>query len=139
MKLCTTSETISFIRQVEEACASFYESLKSEVPEFSNFPKENKGFVTLLQRTYQSVITDAIEGCYAFNLETDEYQIDLSKPQTMAKSELIKKALEIEKKVRQLYQVSASQSKDLMADVPRVLNLIAKKRETRISSLEKLL
>ena len=73
MKLCTASETLSFIRELEEKAAGFYEDLARRFPEngedFLSFAKENRKYNKQIQMAYQSVITEANEGCYAFNLE----------------------------------------------------------------------
>lgn len=139
MKLCTTSETISFIKDMEEKCIRFYEALSPIIKEFAQFPKENKNFITQIQRTYQSVITDAIEGCYAFDLEADDYPLDVSVDTGWDRLSTLKKALDVERCMHRLYETAATQSMALMADVPRMLKLIAKKREGRIRFLEGLI
>jgi len=42
----------------------------------------------------------------------------------------------MEEKILKFYSVAAEQSKHLMADVPRSFNLVAKKRNERISKLK---
>ena len=65
MQLCTTSETISFARDLEEKSAEFYQAVSNRFEpgkEFIRFKEENRKFAVQIQRAYQSVITDAIEG-----------------------------------------------------------------------------
>jgi len=73
MNLRTASETLSFIRELEEKAAKFYEDLAKRFPanesDFLAFAKENRKYNKQIQMAYQSVISDAIEGCYAFDLE----------------------------------------------------------------------
>ena len=85
---------------------------------------------------YYNVITDAIEGCFAFELETDKHRIDISLAENAGIKEALKKAVEIEEKMIAFYMESAEQSSSLMADVPRAFKLVAKKRGDRIKKLQ---
>ena len=40
---------------------------------FLSFVKENGEYITQIERAYYGVITDAIEGCFAFNINPQEY------------------------------------------------------------------
>jgi rubrerythrin len=146
MILNTASSVISLARQFETDSATFYEELsrKSEKNEkdselFLTFAKENKKFITQVERAYYSVITDAIEGCYAFQLETDKYPIDISLPEGTSHSDVLNKAMTIEQTMINFYSDAAEQSKSLMADVPRAFKLVEKKRSSRIPTLKSLL
>jgi len=139
MILNTTSSVISFARQLETETAKFYEDGAEKYPEvkdvFLSFAKENSKAITQVERAYYNVITDAIEGCFAFELETDKYQIDTSITTNSELTKVLRKALDIEEKMIAFYTDSAEQSKSLMADVPRAFSLIAKKRNNRIKYL----
>ena len=142
MKLQTASETISFIKELEEKAAKFYEDLPKK---YSNdedvwltFAKENRKYATQVQRAYQFVITDAIEGCYAFELDSDDYTFETELPANANYSDALDKAVEIEEKILKFYKVAAEQSMDLMADVPRNFVIVAKKRSNRIPKLKSL-
>jgi rubrerythrin len=142
MNLRTASETLSFIRELEEKAATFYEDLAKRSPEnetdFLAFAKENRKYNKQIQMAYQSVITDAIEGCYAFNLNSDDYtfETDLAENATFANA--LAKAIEIEEKILDFYNVGADQSMSLMADLPRNFKIVVKKRKNRIPTLKSL-
>ncbi|MFH0786906.1 MAG: hypothetical protein V2B13_04730 [Pseudomonadota bacterium] len=141
MQLCTTSETISFGRMLEESSALFYQDLLQKYPEakaLAAFPEENRKFVIQIQRAYQSVITDAIEGCYAFQLESDLYGIDTTLSASASWTEAVQKALAIEETILNFYHTAADQSMALMADIPRNFKLVAKKKAARVVNLKAL-
>lgn len=142
MNLRTASETLSFIRELEEKAAAFYEDLAKRFPEkgedFLNFAKENRKTNKQIQMAYQSVITDAIEGCYAFDLEADDYTFDADLPDNAGLSEAASKALAIEEKILKCYTVGAEQSGSLLADVPRNFKIVVKKRNNRLEKLKSL-
>ena len=142
MILHTASEGISLAKKLENDSAAFYESLAKQFANnsetFLNFAKENKKNIANIERTYYGVITDAIEGCFCYDLDSDKYDIDTSLTANISLSEAVKKALELEDKIIKFYNDAAMQSMTLMADVPRVFALMAKKRETRKQTLQSL-
>ncbi len=137
MKLQTASATISFAKKLEDESAKFYEDLAQRYTEgkdtFLSFAKENGKNVVQIERAYYEVITDAIEGCFAFNLNPDEYTVKTELAEEASYSEALDKAVEIEEKIIKFYLDAAEQSKSLLADVPRVFTMIAKKRSSRMS------
>ena len=140
MKLCTASETLSFIRELEEKAAGFYEDLARRFPEngedFLSFAKENRKYNKQIQMAYQSVITDAIEGCYAFDLESDNYSFETDLPENTSLAGAANKALAIEDKIIACYNDGAEQSMSLLADVPRNFKIVVRKRIKRIPKLK---
>ena len=142
MKICTASETISFVREFEEKAAKFYEDLSRRYPEgedvFLSFAKENRKYFSQIQRAYYSVITDAIEGCFAFDLETDDYALDTDLAGDTSYPNAVAKALALEEKIIEFYDVAADQSMSLMADVPRNFKIVVRKRKDRIPKLKSL-
>jgi hypothetical protein len=140
MNLRTASETLSFIRELEEKAAKFYENLAKRSPEnetdFLAFAKENRKYNKQIQMAYQSVITDAIEGCYAFNLNSDDYEFETALAENATYADSLAKAIEIEEKILDFYHVAADQSMSLLADVPRNFKIVAKKRKNRIPTLK---
>jgi hypothetical protein len=143
MIISTAAEGISLSRKLETESAGLYEELAKVYPQgaatFTAYAKENKKNISNIESAYYSVITDAIEGCYAFNIETDEFTLDTQVPAAAGFGEVIQKAIRIEELIIKYYTLTAEQSKSLMADVPRVFKLVAKKREKRKSELEALL
>lgn len=137
MALNTASEVVSFARKLEEESAQFYEQLAKQDKEakesWLSFASENKRNIAQIERAYYGVISDAIEGCFAFNINADEYKFGAELPKNL--SDAFKKAIELEQKLILFYQTAGEQSKSLMADVPRAFQAIAQKRENRLSAL----
>lgn len=141
MKMQTASEAVSFSQELEEQAAKFYEQLAEVLTDYSDtfksFANENRKFGKQIHRTYISVISDAIEGSYAINLESEEFAFDADVPQKISLSQAVQKAKAIENKIIDYYERAAEQSKELMADVPRNMSIVAKKRRnTRLPKLE---
>jgi len=143
MALNTASATISFARKLEDDCVRFYEDLSQRYPKgkdvFLSFVKENRKNVVQIERAYHEVITDAIEGCFAFNLNPDEYTFKTELAENTSYSDALDRAVEMEETIIKFYSDAAEQSKSLMADVPRAFRMIAKKRDSRRPKLRSLL
>ncbi len=142
MEINTASATISFAKKLEEDSAKFYEDLFQRYAKdedvLLSFAKENRKNVVQIERTYYGVITDAIEGCFAFNINPDEYTLKTELAEEASYSEALDKAVGIEERMIKFYSDAAEQSRSLMADIPRAFTLIARKREGRESKLRSL-
>jgi hypothetical protein len=142
MRLNTASEAISFLRELETKSAGFYESMAGaygvEEPFFTGLAKENRKNVTNVERTYFGAITDALEGCFAFDIDRSEYEIEDRKA-TGDHAEDLFASLRMEERITRFYADAAEQSKCLMADVPRAMERIAKTRVERQRKLQTLL
>lgn len=138
MRLHTASEIVSLVKKLETESAKSYRDLSQKQPKhedvFLYFAKENERNVVQIERAYYGVITDAIEGCFAFDIETDEYAFETAPPEATY-PDALEKAIEMEEKIIKLYSDMAQQSKPLMADVPRAFAMIAKKRSSRPTKL----
>ncbi|MFC1864577.1 hypothetical protein ACFLYG_01960 [Chloroflexota bacterium] len=143
MRLHTASEVISFAKKLENESANLYQDLSRRYVKdedvFISFAKENEKNAVQIQRVYYGVISDAIEGCFAFDVESDEYTFEAVLAQDASYSDALDKALSIEEKIIRFYSDAATQSDSLMADVPRAFKLVAKKRGNRRAKLESLL
>ena len=143
MRLNTCSEVISFARELEDGSAELYEDLSQRYPKdgavFLSFAKENRRNTADIKRVYYGVITDAIEGCFAFEINPDEYKFDAQLPEKAGYSDALEKAVEIEERIIKFYSDGAEQSRSLMADIPRAFARVAKKRASRVSKLRALL
>lgn len=143
MSISTCSGAISLSRELENESAKFYEELSKRFEKdkdlFLTFAKENARYVTQIERAYYGVITDAIEGCFAFDLNPADYQVRATLPKDASYSNALQEALAMEEKIIKFYQIAAEQAKHLMADVPRNFTLLAKKRKERIPKLKNLL
>jgi len=140
MKLNTASEVISFAKELEDTSIEFYKSLAEELTNeselFNGFAQENEKFKKQIERAYYSVITDAIEGGFAFSLEPDKYRFSSETKSCQELKEAVNKAMEIEEDMINFYTEAAEQSKSLMADVPRAFKMVAKKRNKRLDELK---
>jgi rubrerythrin len=142
MRLQTASSVISFARELEGKSAKFYEDLAQRFAEgedtFLGFAKENKKNVVQIERAYYGVITDAIEGCFAFDLESDDYVIATALAEKTDYSDALSQAIEMEETTVRFYTDATEQSQSLMADVPRAFMLIVRKRNDRLAKLRSL-
>jgi len=143
MKLQTASSVISFVKSLEDESAKFYQDLAQRYAEskdvFIAFATENKKNIVQIERAYYGVITDAIEGCFAFDIEPDAYAVETALAEGASYHDALGKAIELEEKIVKFYTDAAEQSKSLMADVPRAFMLIVKKRAKRGTELRSLL
>ena len=143
MALNTASEVISFARKLEETGAQFYEELArlydNDTETLLSFAGMNRKSIIQIERTYYGVISDALEGGFAFEIEEDLYTLPAEPPGKTGYREGLNRAVEIERKIKRFYEDAAGQSKPLMADVPRAFSLAARKRESRIATLESLI
>lgn len=143
MELNTASEVISFAKRLEEVSAKFYEDLSQRYAKdedvFLSFVKENRRNVVQIERAYYEVITDAIEGCFSFKINPNEYTLKTELAENARYSDALNKAVEMEENIIKFYSEAAEQSKSLLADVPRAFTMVAKKRGDRSSKLKLLL
>ncbi|MBN1320310.1 MAG: hypothetical protein JXA87_05635, partial [Thermoleophilia bacterium] len=105
---------------------------------FLGYAKVNNKNVANVQRTYFGVITDGIEGCYAFNLEPELYVLDLALPGGITKTDALAKAMAGEETISRLYADAGEQGKGLTADVARAFTIIARKKCERVEELKAL-
>jgi hypothetical protein len=143
MEISTCSGAISLTKELENESAKVYQELAQKFEKdkdlFLAFAKENGKFYSQVERAYYGVITDAIEGCFAFNLNPEDYQFKKTLPKDISLSNAVAEALKMEETMLKFCQTAAEQSKHLMADVPRAFSLVAKKRNERIPKLKELL
>jgi len=140
MKLHTASEVIGLAKKLENESAKFYQDLSQKYAKDEDvclsFAKENGKNIVQIERAYYEVITDAIEGCFAFGIEPDEYTFETTLAEKASYSDALDKAIEMEEKILKFYSAAAEQSKSLMADVPRTFLMVARKRDNRIPKLK---
>ena len=139
MPLNTSASVISFAKQLEADSAGFYEKMAERYPEaaelFLTFSEENNKYATMIQRTYYGVITDAIEGCFAFCVETNKYTFEKEPAKDIGYADALNQAIDMEQKLISFYTDAAEQSKPFMADIPRTFLIVAKKRKNREDKL----
>jgi hypothetical protein len=143
MKLHTASEVISLAKKLENESAKLYRDLSRRYAKdgdvFTAFARENEANIVQIERAYYGVITDAIEGGFAFDIESDDYMFEAVLAQDTSRSDALDKASAIEEKIQKFYSDAAKQSDVLMADIPRAFRLVAKKRDNRRARLKALL
>lgn len=132
MALHTASEIISFEKRLEEESAQFYHDLAQRYGKDEEMwlalAKENKRTIEEIERAYLGVITDALEGCFGFNMDADQYMPDTQLAEEANYRDAVAKAVEIEERMVKFYSDGAEQGKSLLADVPRRFAMVAKKR-----------
>ncbi|MBN1190474.1 MAG: hypothetical protein JXA46_12025 [Dehalococcoidales bacterium] len=142
MIINTSSAGISLAKQLETDSAAYYEALAGKFPKnaetFLSYAKENKKNIANNERVYFGVITDAIEGCYAYNLNSDDYALDTRLAADAAEADAVAKAVKLEETIASFYKDAAEQGGALMADVTRAFTLAVKKRARRIENLKSL-
>ena len=143
MTLQTCAELLSFLRELENQGAKFYQDLSQKYAKdkdiLLSFAKENEKNIEAVERAYYGVISDAIEGCFAFNINPDEYRINTQLGEKASYPGALDQAIKIEEKLIKFYSDAAAQSKSLMADLPRALTMVAKKRNNRLPKIKSLL
>lgn len=141
-KINTCSEAISLARDLENNSAEFYKTFAEKEPDkkdlFLSFAAENEKYIKQIERAYYGVISDALEGCFAFSLDPGAYSLETGFLENATFEEKIQSAIKIEEKIIDFYNVAAEQSKSLMADVPRAFKLVVKKRNKRQATLRSL-
>jgi len=143
MRLHTTSEVISLAKKLEGETAKIYRDFSVIYPKDKDFlallAKENEGNIIQIERAYYGVISDAIEGGFAFDLESGDYSIDTLPEKRAGYPDTLHKMISIEEKIIKFYSDAAGQSDTLMADIPRAFRQVVKKREARLTKLKQLL
>lgn len=139
MRLNTASQVISLARKLEEDGTHLYEILARRDgvnrEMWLSLAKENKKSIAQVEMAYYGVITDAIEGCFAFDMDPDEYTTEARFAEGAAWADALRLAIEVEERTLRFYSVAAEQSKSLLADVPRIFSISAKKRGERLRRL----
>jgi len=143
MIINTCSGVMSLAKELENQSSNFYKDFAERFGKdkdlFLTFAEENMDYITQIDRAYYGVITDAIEGCFAFNINPDDYTLRTELTEKATYSEALARAMEVEEKIIKFYSDAAEQSKSLMADVPRAFRMVAKKRTNRQTMLKALL
>jgi len=137
VKLNTCSQAISLSKELENKSAKVYEDLAQKFAEhkdvFLALAKENSKNVVNTERAYYGVISDAIEGCFAFDIDPDVYSFEVSANADL--TDALNQVMAMEDTIIKFYSEAAEQAKSLMADVPRAFVLIARKRGKRKETL----
>ena len=140
MIIHTASEGVSLARKLEEETAKFFEEVAARHPADADtllgYAKENKKNVTNIERSYYSVITDALEGGYAFNLDDADFAVNVAVGDDYGA--MLRQAQENEAAIVKYYEVASEQSRALMADLPRTMTVVNRKHIARVDELKAL-
>jgi len=143
MRLHTTSEVISLARKLESESANLYRDLSrryaKDADVFNSFARENEANIVQIERAYYGVITDAIEGGFAFDMESDDFTFEAVLAKDAGYSDALDKVISTENNIIEFYLNAARQSDALMADIPGAFRRVARKREARRAKLKELL
>jgi rubrerythrin len=146
MELKTASELVRFAAKLEEDLARSYELLAQRYPQggelFLSLAKEGRRNKALIERAYYEVVSDALETGFSFGgLATEEYGLEpeLNLAQAQDLTAALELAMEMELKLQRFYTAAAERAKSLLADLPRVLAELGKKRAERRQRLAALL
>lgn len=143
MRIHTSSEGVTLARRLETESAEFYEKTAQQHPEvadaFRAFADENRKSIKHIERTYYGVISDAIEGGYCLDLESDDFTFDSTIQPSSAHDLSVKQAKQIEQCILSFYTTAEEQMAALMADLTRAFGQQAKKRRKRLLILSELL
>jgi rubrerythrin len=140
----TASAIISFSEALEDSSSAFYEELAERFAEsketFLAFAKESKKNKTLVVRTYQETITDALEACFSFQgLDLGSYAVATAVAKESGYTEALELAIRIEEQACEFYLDIAERSQSLLATIPGAFRRVAKKRSKRKLRLQLLL
>ena len=139
----TASAVISFVEKLEDDSSRFYREMADKYPEnkevFLKFAKECEKSKTLVIRTYQETITDALEACFSFNgLKLGDYQAEAALPQKSSYADDLRTAIKLEEKAAEFYANVAERSGQLLATIPRAFKKAAETRNRRMSELKEI-
>ena len=139
----TASAIISFAEKLEDSSSAFYEGLaeryvgSKEI--FLSFVKESRKNKTLVVRTYQETITDALEACFSFEgLDLRDHAVETTLAESASYAEALGTAIELEEKACKFYLDVAERSESLLATIPRAFRKVAQRRGRRKLDLQSL-
>ena len=144
MQSPTSSEVISFAVNLEENSGNLYQEFAQRWDNnkeiWNSFSTQNRKNKSTIQRAYYGVISDALEGCFAFaEIDLDNYLINTELSPEPDYAESLSIAIDMEDVIITFYLDTAKAAKSLMADVPVAFERIARKRKERQLELKSIL
>jgi rubrerythrin len=132
----TASAIINFSGKLEDESARFYETLAEKFTQnkdlFTGFALESRKNKTLVVRTYQETITDALEACFTFKgLRLSDYATQTTVTETTSYVDALEMAVQLEEKACKFYLDAAECSKSLLATIPQAFKKTAETRNKR--------
>ena len=143
MKLHTVPEVITFVKNLENDSARFFEEIARQytvdAEALLSFARDNRKNISQIERAYYSSVTDAIEGGYAFDLDPKEYALELAVPQGKGYADILKQAIDNEGKIIAFYHAAARQSESLISEVQQAFRIVVKRKVSNKVKLEEIL
>ena len=140
----TASAVISFVERLENDSSKFYEGLAERFVEnketFRTFAKVCRKNKTLVIRTYQETISDALETGFSFEgVNLKDYAVERSLAGDVSYSDALRVAIELEKETCRFYLDVAERAQILLATIPKAFNSAAERRRKLRLELQSLL
>ncbi len=124
---------------LEQASAEFYERWASRLPREEDrlraLAKENRKNGVRIRQAYYDSVTDALETAFSFPGITADIEIPAPGP-TTPPAEVLLEALRLENEIQAFYESAAASSRLLLADVSRVMERLAQRREARRAEIQ---
>ena len=100
------------------------------------FARENQRAASSVHSEYVTAITDAVEGCFSFRIDEDQYCLEPYMKGRDCIGGAIQDAIQIELVLQRLYEEASAQSQAFMPGLARCLTKIGAKRRCRINVLQ---
>jgi hypothetical protein len=135
--LSTTSQLLSHHQSIEKKQAELYSALAEKYPQYSPVFKklgdDNVKHMEMAQRAYREGVTDAFEvGFLADPLDTDNYRL---REPTGDLAEAVRDMIMNEETVIRFCMDAASNSGNLLPDVPETFIRLVKRKKKSIEKL----
>jgi hypothetical protein len=139
MECTTAASVITHVSKIELDSAKLYEQwgkLHEKLRDsFEAFAKANRKNEQRVKRAYYSVVSDALETGFCFKeIRADIVIPEVSKGASV--SEVLNRAVALEKEIREFYGKAANSSRALLADVSRQMEKVSQERTRRVEQLQ---
>jgi len=139
MECTTAASVITHVSKIELDSAKLYEQwgkLHEKLRDsFEAFAKANRKNEQRVKRAYYSVVSDALETGFCFKeIRADIVIPEVSKGASV--SEVLNRAVALEKEIREFYGKAANSSRALLADVSRQMEKVSQERTKRVEQLQ---
>jgi rubrerythrin len=130
----TAATIIHTAQELEDKSAEFYEELAGQLGPHKDmllgFARESRKHKTLVVRTYQETITDALEACFSFEgLNLRDYDLG-------SLSVTLVTARRLEETAIRFYSELAVSCASLLGTIPRAFRRVADARKKRLAELQ---
>lgn len=137
----TAAAIIHFAQTLEDQSAKFYEELAALLPAYKDkllsYGHESRKNKTLVVRTYQETITDALEACYSFEgLRLQDYAVGELSTEGGSPAEALTSAIALEDTSIRFYSEVAGRCASLLGTIPHAFRRVAAARKKRLAELQ---